>query len=528
MDYSRAVMKQEVKQAMKQTRPHPMLTTLLYLVFLAAVSWAISWGMNTLFSGGTDIPADELLNGIIAEGPDYLLNHFPPELLARMVAQSMLVSAVISILTTIWNGLMSVGYAGYCLDMTRGANPQLGRLFSGFSRAGSAIPAYILVAVFTFLWVMLFAVVYGVVTGILSVIAYSVSSSIVSLLISLLMLAATAGYAIAVIWVVFRYAMVPYIIIDNQSPMSALDAIRTSKALMEGRKGSYFVLQLSFIGWYLLEYLVAAAGVVIAVIASLGTASAYIDQVEEMMSYIDDYGYEILLFMVANDYYDITWLTDMLSQIAFFLLPITLLCGAAIFVINLWLTPYRTGSNARFYLYAKGGQPDFYGNQPSLSGPYGGQPGPYDSRPGPYGGQPGPYDSQPGPYGGQPGPYSGGPYGYTPPGQSPFGGYAQTPQPPQYGAGTYPQWGAPQAPAAPAAPVVPDVPAAPAAPAASDVPVIPATTVIPETTVVPEPFVPTRLAEPIVEAPFEEPCAGPEAPNDDTPQRPSGPIYPQY
>ena len=230
MNYNRAVMKQEVKLALRQTRPHPMLVTLLFLVILGAGAWLISWVMNTLFSGSS-ASMNNLLVGFMNAGPEFLDDwlYYSPQLFVQMIIQSAVISFVSGILTTVWNGLMDVGYAGYCLDMVRGSNPSLERIFGGFPRAGSVILSYILVAVFTFLWSLLFGIGFIVVAFGLAFLTASIDSF--GLFILLIMLA-SIGYAIALVWVVLRYAMVPYAIIDSQNPMSAMDAISTSKNLM--------------------------------------------------------------------------------------------------------------------------------------------------------------------------------------------------------------------------------------------------------------------------------------------------------
>ena len=379
MYYNRAVMKQEVKQAMRRTRPHPMLVTLLYLVLVSVVAGLISSFTNILLPGGNAL-LTELIEGILEDGEYYLdyVMAYRPEMLVQLMIQSTAVSLVVSILTTIWTGLMNAGYSGYCLDMVRGANPGVDRLFGGFPRAGSVILAYILVAVFTFLWNLLFGIGFGVLLGIAFVIGTNDSLAIFGVI---LIFIATILYAFALIWVIYRYAMVPFAVIDSQTPLSALDAIRTSKTIMKGRKGSFFVLHLSFIGWYLLEYVVMLVGVIVSLVAAAGTITMYADRIEEMLYY---------------GYPDLDWLMSILAPMLVFILPVILLCSVVIFIINLWLTPYRTGCEARFYVYAKGDA------QPIQQSSY--QPDPYRGQPGPYRGQPGPYGGQPGPYGGQPGP----------------------------------------------------------------------------------------------------------------------------
>lgn len=50
----------------------------------------------------------------------------------------------------------------------------------------------------------------------------------------------------------YAYAMVPYLIAEDKD-LGAMDAIKKSKALMKGHKWDLFVLDISFIGWIILE-----------------------------------------------------------------------------------------------------------------------------------------------------------------------------------------------------------------------------------------------------------------------------------
>ena len=49
----------------------------------------------------------------------------------------------------------------------------------------------------------------------------------------------------------YRYAMTPYILLENPG-MTANEAIKKSKELMQGNKWRLFCLQFSFIGWSIL------------------------------------------------------------------------------------------------------------------------------------------------------------------------------------------------------------------------------------------------------------------------------------
>ena len=50
----------------------------------------------------------------------------------------------------------------------------------------------------------------------------------------------------------FSYAMTPYILADCPE-VSATEALKISQRMMKGHKGELFMLQLSFIGWYILS-----------------------------------------------------------------------------------------------------------------------------------------------------------------------------------------------------------------------------------------------------------------------------------
>ena len=537
MEYNRAVMKQEVKQAIGRTRTHPVLVTLLYLVIVSAGAAAISWVLYSLFSvlfsgllfAVPNMSMEGLLRGMLLYGEDYLEDYFrgyaqafATEMALSLLVVLVVIPSVVGFVTSLWNTLMGVGYSGYCLDMSRGMNPSLDRIFGGFPRAGHVILSYILTAVFSALWGMLFGFSYGVIIFVLTIITAAVP--ILVPLSVLLALAATAGYVVGVLWVAYRYAMVPYAVIDSQDPQSAMDAVRTSVAIMKGRKGSFFVLRLSFINWFLPTII---GGFIFAVLLTVGIIVAFDSGVGGAMTILVG----VILFCVA-----------LLVQT----------------IMVLWLTPYRTGCEARFYDYAKNGgkldQPVPYSGQPRLNsgrpgqygsqygqyggqsgqyggqpgqyggqygqygsqygqygsqygqyggqpgqygqyGQYGGQPGQYGGQPGQYGGQPGQYGGQPGQYGGQPGQYGGQPgqYGGQPGQYGQYGQYGG-----QSGTDAYPQWGASPAPGAPAAPAVPEAAADP----------------VPDQT-------------PVMTEMLAESSAMPDASGSGAPQQPGGPNYPQ-
>ncbi len=58
----------------------------------------------------------------------------------------------------------------------------------------------------------------------------------------------------------YAYRMVPYILADNPK-MGADNAITLSRKMMDGNKFELFVLELSFLGWYLLGLLALGVGI---------------------------------------------------------------------------------------------------------------------------------------------------------------------------------------------------------------------------------------------------------------------------
>ena len=136
MDFDRAQLKRDVKLAMKQTRPGPRLVTLLYLVVVAAGGWLLNTLLGGLLSsGGGDFT--ELATSLIQRGYD--ADEALEAALALMLGQGagaifqmILGSVVMSFVVSLWQGVMGVGYCGYCLSMVREENPSVGKIFGSF------------------------------------------------------------------------------------------------------------------------------------------------------------------------------------------------------------------------------------------------------------------------------------------------------------------------------------------------------------------------------------------------------------
>lgn len=121
----------------------------------------------------------------------------------------------------IFTGPLMLGMVMFFLKQIRGENPSISVLFDGFNRFGSALALYLLSVLFTLLWTLLF-VIPGIIAS-------------------------------------YRYAMAFYILADDPD-CGAMEAIRRSGEMMKGFKWKYFLLGLSFIGWFLLSVLTLFIG----------------------------------------------------------------------------------------------------------------------------------------------------------------------------------------------------------------------------------------------------------------------------
>ena len=343
MEYQRAQLKQSVKQVMRQTRPRPIWMTLLYLVIsavgtgvirqiLSGLNWSstiMSYYLTMLINGtDPDMAVDALLRWIFGNG-------------IQMILAIALGSLVVALVLYLWQSLMTVGYEGYCLAMSRGQNPGVSTLFCAFPRAGGVLLTRLLTGVFMFLWSLLFTL------GLVVVMILGAGlATAVPFLGALVMFAGMIAYIVVLVWVSLRYALADYILLDQG--VSGMQAVRRSKEMMRGNTGKLFVLQLSFIGWYLVMFAVFFVGLLILVLVLggvLGAALSASGQVADLFAVLGIFWVIVLILLLV--------------QLA----------------ISLWLQPYLTGSVARFYDFLLGRQPQ---KQGGWTAPGGGGQDPWD------------------------------------------------------------------------------------------------------------------------------------------------------
>lgn len=333
--YQRAQLKQSVKQTIAGTRPRPMWVTLLYLVVSSIggsiISGVISGvsGMNALNTVYTDLMMAFEFD--IEAAMEELIFTYANQL-ATLIGTIITASLVTGILMALWNGLMAVGFNGYCLSLVKGENPGIDRIFCGFPVFGKVILTSFLVWVFTSLWTLLYALllIVFVVVGALFMESLPAVAAIVMLV----------GYILFLFLMIrlhLRYAMTNYILLDTGK--YGLEAISESKQMMKGRKGKLFGLYFSFIGWYLLMYVVMLAGILLlSVLLGVGGAGVFAGGAS----------FGAVAGMVGGAVF------------------VMIVMVAALWLINIWLQPYIRGSEAKFYLFFKPQEPAPVESWPTL------------------------------------------------------------------------------------------------------------------------------------------------------------------
>lgn len=128
------------------------------------------------------------------------------------------IGAIISIIII---GPLTLGMTKFFLRLIRKEELDLEILFEGFKNFERAFLLQILMQIFVFLWALLF-IIPGIIAG-------------------------------------YRYSMAFCILSDNPE-MSAMEALKKSKKMMDGFKWKLFTLQLSFIGWAILCILTCGIG----------------------------------------------------------------------------------------------------------------------------------------------------------------------------------------------------------------------------------------------------------------------------
>lgn len=194
---TRGEMKQRARHLLATTRPHPCLVTLALLAF----GWIVNYLAQKI--GGQPILVD--LNAV--EALDFR------NMVRIDLANTEFVPTAILIAFQLVIIILSFGYTGYLLRVVRGEASGVGNLLDGFGIAGRAI--------------------------------------VLTIFIDVLVALASALLFVPGIILSYAYAMARRLQMDHPD-WSPVRCMRESRYMMRGHKWDFFVLQLSFLGWFIL------------------------------------------------------------------------------------------------------------------------------------------------------------------------------------------------------------------------------------------------------------------------------------
>ena len=303
MNINRAALKERAREAIRTARPSALLVTLVYLALVAVLPTVVDVVIPNPVQTIASLPSD-----------------LSPEVTAVITARAFsgagMLSFFISLLITLFSWVMQVGYSAYALHLRRGQEAGYHTLFDYFHAAGRIILANLLVAIFSTLWSFLFALPYSI---LLFLVAMTGGDTILT---AVIVIALTIAFVVCLAIFLSRYALVGFLLADHPN-YTALDVIRESKMRMSGRCIQYFVLQLSFIGWYLVNFVLATIAL------SISTAVLMSTFILSGAFYLSAWGMALSAASSSSLYL-------ILSTV--FTLP-----------LSLWLEPYIAVTNAGFY-----------------------------------------------------------------------------------------------------------------------------------------------------------------------------------
>jgi uncharacterized membrane protein len=222
---TRQDLKSQAKDVFRRRFKAVLTASLIYAVLALAVNEFSSYAMGT--SRVLEYITD-MLNSIakdLSAATRFDINEYYSDIFRLLNPVGIAISIVVGLLLQI----LFAGYKWFLLSSKRGDEPAPSSIFAVFSKTGKLAVLIILQNVFTYLWSLLFLV---------------------------------PG-----IFAALRYSQAVYILYDHPE-YSALECIRESKRIMRGYEGSYFVLRLSFIGWYLLASLLMYTALLITGVGS--------------------------------------------------------------------------------------------------------------------------------------------------------------------------------------------------------------------------------------------------------------------
>ena len=201
MIIDRTAVKLQAKQLIRESQPSMLTAALLYTLLTALIGW-----LSLRLTGVDTNTMNEMLQ-LASEGNSEAVMEIMTK--ATPSAGASLIDSLLRLAMAV----VGVGFSLFVMNSVRRSQPAIGNLLDGFGMFPRVLFLIILQIVLIFLWSLLL-----VIPGIIAA---------------------------------YRYSFAVYVMIDHPE-MSAMDCLRESKRLTTGYKRQLFLLDLSFIFWFLL------------------------------------------------------------------------------------------------------------------------------------------------------------------------------------------------------------------------------------------------------------------------------------
>ena len=201
MIIDRTAAKLQAKQLIRESQPSMLTAALLYTLLTALIGW-----LSLRLTGVDTNTMNEMLR-LASEGNSEAVMEMMTK--ATPSAGASLIDSLLRLAMAV----VGVGFSLFVMNSVRRSQPAIGNLLDGFGMFPRVLFLIILQIVLIFLWSLLL-----VIPGIIAA---------------------------------YRYSFAVYVMIDHPE-MSAMDCLRESKRLTTGYKRQLFLLDLSFIVWFLL------------------------------------------------------------------------------------------------------------------------------------------------------------------------------------------------------------------------------------------------------------------------------------
>jgi uncharacterized membrane protein len=199
-----SVLKAGARRLIFENSPRIFIISLVYVALATVVSWLVFRLPGTI---NTQDIYNRLLSGEMP-GLGIIYTNFRPT------------GVFFAFLLLLFQPVLDFGFLSYCLKINRRQNTDFFDLLNGFLFFVKVISLFLLIILFTLLWSLLL-IIPGIVAS-------------------------------------YRYRLAYYILLDDPTK-GALQCIAESKLLMYGKKVDLLTLDISFLGWFVLDFVVLFA-----------------------------------------------------------------------------------------------------------------------------------------------------------------------------------------------------------------------------------------------------------------------------